>query len=78
MSVQEDKTSNIPNLETISAMLEAERIARNSSAKGYTDLDELFANFKDETLEAIQNVEAGKNLSKKFESVEELMEDLNG
>lgn len=29
------------------------------------------------TLKAIQNVEAGKNLSRKFKSVDELMEDLN-
>lgn len=29
------------------------------------------------TLKAIQNVEAGKNLSRKFTSVDELMEDLN-
>ena len=29
------------------------------------------------TLKAIQNVEAGKNLSCKFKSVDELMEDLN-
>ena len=28
-------------------------------------------------LKAIQNVEAGKNLSRKFSSVEELIEDLN-
>lgn len=29
------------------------------------------------TLKAIQNVEEGKNLSRKFSSIEELMEDLN-
>lgn len=29
------------------------------------------------TLKAIQNVEAGKNLSHKFKSVDEIMEDLN-
>ena len=29
------------------------------------------------TLEAIQNVEEGKNLSRKFSSVSEVMEDLN-
>ncbi|WP_293837871.1 type II toxin-antitoxin system RelB/DinJ family antitoxin [uncultured Phascolarctobacterium sp.] len=29
------------------------------------------------TLKAIQNVEAGKNLSRKFKSVDELIEDLN-
>ena len=37
---------NQPNRETIAAMLEAERIARDSSVKGYTDLDELFADLK--------------------------------
>ena len=31
-----------PNKETIAAMLEAERIARDPSVKGYNDLDELF------------------------------------
>ena len=35
-----------PNKETIAAMLEAERIAKNPSVKGYTDLDELFADLK--------------------------------
>ena len=37
---------NQPNKETIAAMLEAERIAKDPSAKGYTDLDELFADLK--------------------------------
>ena len=37
---------NQPNRETIAAMLEAERIAKDSSVKGYTDLDELFADLK--------------------------------
>lgn len=32
-----------PNKETIAAMLEAERIAKDPSVKGYNDLDELFA-----------------------------------
>lgn len=32
--------------ETIAAMLEAERIAKNPSVKGYNDLDELFADLK--------------------------------
>lgn len=35
-----------PNKETIAAMLEAERIAKDPSAKHYTDLDELFADLK--------------------------------
>ena len=37
---------NQPNKETIAAMLEAERIAKNPAVKGYTDLDELFADLK--------------------------------
>lgn len=37
---------NRPNAETIAAMLEAERIARDPSVKGYTDLDELYAELK--------------------------------
>lgn len=37
---------NQPNKETISAMLEAEKIAKDQSVKGYNDLDELFADLK--------------------------------
>ena len=36
-------TEGSPNRETVSAMLEAERIAKDSSVKGYNDVDELFA-----------------------------------
>lgn len=36
-------TENTPNNETVSAMLEAERIAKDSSVKGYHNVDELFA-----------------------------------
>ena len=32
-----------PNKETIAAMLEAENIAKDPKVKGYTDLDEMFA-----------------------------------
>lgn len=38
-----DVSLNQPNVRTIAAMREAERIARDSSVKGYSDLDELFA-----------------------------------
>ena len=38
-----DISLNQPNAETIQAMLEAERIAGDPSVKGYTDLDEMFA-----------------------------------
>lgn len=37
---------NKPNQETIAAMLEAERIAKDPSVKGYSDLDKLFADLK--------------------------------
>ena len=37
---------NQPNKETIAAMLEAERIAKDPSVKGYTNTDELFADLK--------------------------------
>ncbi|MCI1883138.1 MAG: type II toxin-antitoxin system RelB/DinJ family antitoxin [Sporolactobacillus sp.] len=37
---------NRPNAETIAAMLKAERIAKNPNVKGYTDLDQLFADLK--------------------------------
>ena len=36
-------TEGTPNQETVSAMLEAERIAKNPNVKGYRDVDELFA-----------------------------------
>ncbi len=35
-----------PNEETIAALLEGERLAYDTSVKGYTDLDELFAELK--------------------------------
>ncbi len=37
---------NNPNSTTIAAMLEAERIAHDPSVKGYTDLDEMFADLE--------------------------------
>ena len=41
-----DISLNQPNQDTIEAMLEAERIAKDSSIKGYTDLNELFEELK--------------------------------
>lgn len=35
-----------PNRETLAAMLEAERIAKDSTVKGYHNLDELYAELK--------------------------------
>lgn len=35
-----------PNKETVAAMLEAERIAKDPNVKGYSDLDELFEDLK--------------------------------
>ena len=35
-----------PNKETIAAMLEAENIAKDPNVKGFTDLDEMFADLK--------------------------------
>ena len=35
-----------PNKETIAAMLEAENIAKDPKVKGYTDLEEMFADLK--------------------------------
>lgn len=46
-----DISLNQPNKETIAAMIEAERIAKDPNVKGYTDLDELFAD-----LEKWQNI----------------------
>lgn len=42
-----DVTLGQPNKETIAAMLEAERIAKDPSVKGYTDLNQLFADLKE-------------------------------
>lgn len=41
-----DISLNQPNKETISAILESQRIAKDPSVKGYDDLDELFADLK--------------------------------
>ena len=38
--------SRIPNTETVSAMMEADRIAYDTTVKGYSNLDELFNNLK--------------------------------
>lgn len=40
-------TLNQPNKETVTAMLEAERIAKDPSVKGYTDLNQFFADLKE-------------------------------
>ena len=42
-----DVTLNQPNKDTIAAMLEAERIAKDPSVKGYTDLNQLFEDLKE-------------------------------
>ena len=41
-----DINLNQPNKDTIAAMIEAEKIAKDPSVKGYTDVDELFADLK--------------------------------
>lgn len=50
---------NQPNKETIAAMLEAERIAKDPSVKGYNDLDELFADLKSEKDKADRQADNG-------------------
>ncbi len=37
---------NQPNRETLAALMEADRIAKDSTVKGYSDLDELFRDLK--------------------------------
>ena len=37
---------NQPNRETLAALMEAERIAKDPSVKGYTDTDALFADLR--------------------------------
>lgn len=44
--VSPDVVEQQPNKNTIAAMREAERIAKDPSMKGYNDLDELFAALK--------------------------------
>ena len=39
-------TLNQPNAETLAALTEAERIATDPTVKGYTNIDELFADLK--------------------------------
>ena len=41
-----DINLNQPSRDTIAALLEAEKIAKDTSVKGYTDVDELFADLK--------------------------------
>ena len=41
-----DITINNPNKKTVAAMIEAERIAKDSDVRGYTDIDELLAELK--------------------------------
>jgi DNA-damage-inducible protein J len=41
-----DISLNQPNAETIAALMEAERIAKDPNVKGYTDLDQHFADLK--------------------------------
>ena len=41
-----DISINKPKKRTVAAMIEAERIAKDSSIKGYTDMDELFADLE--------------------------------
>ena len=40
-------TTQTPNQETVNAMLEAERIAKDTSVKGYTAMNELFADLSE-------------------------------
>ncbi len=41
-----DISINNPNKRTVAAMIEAERIAKDPSIKGYSDMDELFADLE--------------------------------
>lgn len=41
-----NKKAKIFNKKTIQAMLEAKKIAKDKSIKGYTDLNKLFADLK--------------------------------
>lgn len=39
-------TTETPNKKTVDSMLEAERIAKNSSVKGYTNMDDIIADLE--------------------------------
>jgi DNA-damage-inducible protein J len=39
-------TTDTPNKETVTAMLEAEKIAKDSSVKGYSNMDKLIADLE--------------------------------
>ncbi len=41
-----DISLNQPNRETLAALVEAEKIAKDPNVKGYNDLDELFRDLK--------------------------------
>ena len=41
-----DISLNQPNCETLAALMEADRIAKDSTVRGYSDLDELFRDLK--------------------------------
>lgn len=41
-----DISLNQPNRETLAALMEADRIAKDSTVRGYSDLDELFRDLK--------------------------------
>ena len=45
-SIPTDISLNEPNKETVAALLEAERIAKDPSVQGYNNLDELFVDLK--------------------------------
>ncbi len=61
-----------PNKETIAAMLEAERIARDPGVKRCSDVEEALRELK-----AIEDARNDIGLSRGFTSVSELMEDLD-
>ena len=46
MDAELEVLASAPNRETITAMAEAERIAKDLSAKDFADLDALFADMK--------------------------------
>ena len=43
-------SENVVNKETVAALLEAERIANAPDTKGYTDLNQLFADLKNDKI----------------------------
>lgn len=73
---------DIPNKETKEVFEEVEKMKKDPTlGKGYTDVDEMISDvsgdiFNEETRKAINDVRNGRNLSRAYSSVDEMMNGL--